>query len=306
MRVIKDQVTVRVPATSANLGPGFDSCGLALSLYDTVRVRATTGPTSVTISGYGIHTLPTDDSHLVVQTLRQALDYVGAPQVGIEMWCDNQIPQARGLGSSAGAIVAGMWIARCLIDEPEALDADKIFEMATKLEGHPDNVAPAVYGGYTISWIDQDAPRTLRLNTHPELVATAFVPRAELSTEVARKLLPERVDFSQAVFNSSRSALLTAALTQYPQALYPATADQLHQDNRRPAMPASVGLVDFLRSYELPAIISGAGPTVLCFGQIPAQILRRAKESGWKVLPLRVSHAGVEEVDDEANGGVKA
>lgn len=169
MRITQDFVAVRVPATSANLGPGFDSFGLALDLWDEVSVHATAGATHVTIEGEGAGVLDEGENHLVVRALRMGLDAAGVAQVGIQMRCMNRIPHSRGLGSSASAIVAGLGLARALIGDPEALTAEDILAIATEMEGHPDNVAPAISGGVTISWMDGELPGMLRLSGRRQL-----------------------------------------------------------------------------------------------------------------------------------------
>lgn len=292
MRVVKDQVAVKIPATSANLGPGFDSCGLALGLYNHVQVRAVTGQTRVTVRGSGAGEIPEDETNLVVRSLRMGLDYVGAPQVGVDMTCINNVPQARGLGSSAAAIVGGLWVAHSLIENPQALDEQTIFQLATQLEGHPDNVAPAVFGGYTVSWMEGEEAHHVRLDPHPDLEVTVFIPDLELSTKVARELLPDSVPYRDAVFNAGRSALLSAAITAFPNQLLAATDDRLHQPYRRDAMESSAALVGWLRGHGLPAAISGAGPTVIVLSKVPKEIILQARNNDWTVHCLEPSAKG--------------
>lgn len=294
MRIIHEEVGVKVPATSANLGPGFDACGLALGLYNHVHVRAVAGATKVTIRGEGAGEIATDHTNLVARTLLSALEYVGAPLVGLEMTCINNIPLSRGLGSSASALVAGLWAARGLIDNPEALDRQTIFQLATEIEGHPDNVAPAVFGGYTVSWMAGEAARHVRLDPHPNLKATVFIPDFELSTDLARELLPDSVPYRDAVFNAGRSALLTAAMTTNPECLFDATDDRLHQVYRRDAMEKSVMFVEWLRERGMAAAISGAGPTVIVFSEVPAKVMQQARDFGWQVHALEPAAEGVD------------
>lgn len=303
MRLRDDFVAVTVPATSANLGPGFDSMGLALDLHDEVSVHATTGPTSVVVEGEGAGEVPEDDTNLVVRALRIGLDRVGAPQVGVRMHCTNRIPHGRGLGSSASAIVAGISLARALVADPEVLTASEVLDIGTEMEGHPDNVAPAVLGGATVAWTQEGHSGALRLDPPPEVSPVAFIPDFELSTSTARALLPAQVSHADASFNSGRAALLAALLSGAQvqvlggargvhALLMEATRDRLHQEYRRASMEPSLALVDWLRSAGLAAVVSGAGPTVLSFETVPEAIVAQATAAGWKVLRLPVSTEG--------------
>ena len=180
MRVRDDFVAVTVPATSANLGPGFDCMGLALDLWDEVSVHATTGPTSVVVEGEGAGNVEQGEDNLVVRALRLALDRVGAPQVGVRMHCTNRIPHSRGLGSSASAIVAGVTLARALIGDADVLGRQEILEIGSHMEGHPDNVAPAVFGGATVSWMNEETSEvgSVRL-TPPEGIEFTIAPKSQ-------------------------------------------------------------------------------------------------------------------------------
>lgn len=272
VRVINDSVRVKVPATSANIGPGFDSFGIALQIYDDLTARAITGATSVEVRGEGADTVPTDDSHLVVRAIRMGLEYAGASQVGIELVCQNRIPHGRGLGSSAAAVVAGLLIARGFIDQPEILDDHAVLALATEFEGHPDNAAPAIHGGITISYTDDDGAQTVGLTAHPDLAPVVFMPQFQLATRTARSVLPASVPHADASFNVSRAALLVIALTKQPDLLWAATEDRLHQEYRSQVMVKSKQLMAQLRQAGVPAVISGAGPTVLAFGPIPEDL----------------------------------
>jgi len=271
MQLGADHVRVRVPATSANLGPGFDALGLALARYDVLEVRAlASDEVVVDVEGEGAGEVPGDASHLVVQALRTALEVAGAPQTGLRLSCVNRIPHGRGLGSSAAAVVAGIVAARALVADPSVLDDDVALGLATALEGHPDNAAPALLGGATVAWRDGSAgasaqrdARAVRLDVHPDLRATVLVPSARLATSRARGVLPERVPHADAAFNVGRAALLVEALTRRPDLLLAATEDRLHQAYRADVMPSSFELVRALRSEGLAATVSGAGPTVL-------------------------------------------
>ena len=305
MRITQDFVAVRVPATSANLGPGFDSFGLALDLWDQVSVHATAGPTHVAIEGEGAGVLDEGEDHLVVRSLRMGLEAAGVTQAGIQMHCTNRIPHSRGLGSSASAIVAGLGLARALIGDPEALTAEDILAIATEIEGHPDNVAPAISGGVTVSWMDDDgAPGMVHLSGESPIDPVAFIPDFELATSKARAVLPEQVPFNDAKFNLSRAGVLAAVLGGQTRVigaghdvhdlLMAATEDRLHQDYRRQSMHPSHALVTWLRGAGKAAVISGAGPTVLSLESIDPKVQADAQAAGWKVLPLKLAKSGVQ------------
>lgn len=297
-------VTVRVPATSANLGPGFDSLGLAVGLYDTVRVRTSGEPgTLVRITGEGAGTLPTDETHLVVRTIRLTVESAGYALQGLELDAENIIPHGRGLGSSASAIVSGVLAGNALLPAGHRLDAGALLDLCSRLEGHPDNVAPALAGGLAISWEEEGAFRSVTAPVHPDIIPVAAVPSNELSTESARGLLPDTVPHADAAANSGRSALLIHALAAQPAMLLPGTVDFLHQDYRAAAMEPSAALVRHLRENGVAAVISGAGPTVMALAAGEAQAREaQALISGhleaagttqsWRVLRLSVDRDG--------------
>lgn len=303
MQLRDDFVAVAVPATSANLGPGFDSMGLALDLWDEISVHATAGgPTSVVVEGEGAGGVGEGEDNLVVQALRLALDRVGAPQVGIRMHCRNRIPHSRGLGSSASAIVAGIALARALIGDPDVLAPQEFLELGTDMEGHPDNVAPAVLGGATVAWLEEGRPGALRLDPPNGISPVVFVPEYELSTSTARAALKDEVARADAIYNLSRAALLAALMTgvrtaadgvSFHELLMNATRDRLHQEQRRSAMEPSLALVDWLRAGGMAAVVSGAGPSVLSLEQVPASVRHDAQAAGWRVLTLPVATEGV-------------
>lgn len=217
MQLGADHVVVRVPATSANLGPGFDALGLALALYDELEVRlVASDDVVVDVFGEGAGQVPTDAEHLVVRALRHTLELAGAPLTGLRMTCSNAIPHGRGLGSSAAAVVAGVVAARALLAEPRALDSRAVLAIATEFEGHPDNAAPAITGGATVAWQDGDGPRAVGLEVDPSIVATVLVPDSRLATSRARAVLPATVPHADAAFNAGRSALLVEALARLP------------------------------------------------------------------------------------------
>lgn len=298
MNFVRDEVTVSVPASSANLGPGFDALGIALELRDEVRVRATTGATHVTVEGEGAGKVPEDDTNMVVQALRAGLESVGASQIGIEMHCVNRVPHGRGLGSSSAALVSGLAAAGALL-EPGALDTEAIFQLAVQMEGHPDNAAPAVYGGAVVGWMEPSAgqvtPRAYaqQFEVSPQVRLTVLIPEFELATSQARGLLPESVPHRDAAFNAGRAALLPLALAQHPELLFFATEDRLHQEYRREGMPQSLEMVDRLRAAGTPAAISGAGPTVIVFDHLDPATRKDLEHLGWKPRELPVAPQGI-------------
>jgi homoserine kinase len=261
-------VRVRVPATSANLGPGFDSFGLAVQLYDDVVVRVAESGLSVDVAGEGADDVRRDKRNLVVRAVTSTFDLLGGQPRGLEVVCANRIPHGRGLGSSAAAIVAGVLAARELVvGGLDKLPDDAVLRLASRIEGHPDNVAACLLGGFTLAWTDHEpdgiVSHAIGLEVHRDVVPVIFVPDTRSSTARARKLLPDQVPHRDAAANVGRAALLVEALSRRPDLLLVATADTLHQPYRAPAMPRSAALVSRLREAGIPAVISGAGPTVM-------------------------------------------
>lgn len=296
-------VAVRVPASSANLGPGFDSIGLALGVWD--RCRATVVDTEtleINVGGEGAGSVPTDATHLVHRSLVHAFEDLGeTPPRGLRLDCRNTVPHGRGLGSSATAIVTGVAVAhalRAVRDGREAADVDlgAVNDVAARLEGHPDNSSASVFGGVTLSWSDDPAAgtSTLRLAPHPDVVPVVFTPDAQLSTATARAVLPAQVRLADAASNSARAALLVHALTSAPEHLLAGTRDWLHQEPRRPSYPASMALVDSLRADGHAAVVSGAGPSVLVLATATTlDEVTPAGGDGWRVLTPGIPTRGV-------------
>ncbi|TDD66045.1 homoserine kinase [Jiangella aurantiaca] len=287
-------VRVRTPATSANLGPGFDALGLALSLHDEVEVTAEFGgpatPIEVTVDGEGAGSVPLDERHLVVRSLRAAFAELGEQPSALRLSCRNALPHGRGLGSSAAAIVAGVVAARALTGLTRHDDA---LALADRLEGHPDNVAACLLGGLTVAWRDDTGTaRATRVDVHPDVAPIVCVPSFEVSTEKARGLLPDAVPHADAAANAGRAALLVHALGRRPDLLLDATADRLHQHYREPAMPETFALVTLLRAEGLAAVVSGAGPTVLVLATGDEAGGVRALAEGWDVRALQVDTRG--------------
>ena len=286
-------VRVSVPATSANLGPGFDSLGLALSMRDELEAEVVGSGLEVEVTGAGAGEVPIDDRHLVVRSMHAAFDVLGGRPPGLRLSCRNVIPHARGLGSSSAAIVAGVVLARGLVAGGALLVDDlSLFRLAARIEGHPDNVAPAFHGGFVISGSDDDF-YAVSSAVDPRVEVVVFVPPTPVSTEVARGLLPATVPHADAAADAGRTALLVAALAGQPEQLLRGTRDYLHQDYRRAAMPESLALVDELRAGGVAATVSGSGPTVLAFTDAAgaAGLLSRCPV-GWTSHHLAVDRAG--------------
>ena len=292
-------VEVVVPATSANLGPGFDSLGLALSLHDHLVAMVTEDPgVSVIVEGEGAGALPGDERHLVARAMQAAWEEMGVSAPGVLLRCRNAIPQGRGLGSSAAAIVAGILLARGLVEEGAGLlPDDEVLGLATRMEGHPDNVAAALLGGFTTAWVDSvddSHASAVTRATHTSVVPVILIPQQSMPTAEARNLLGDTVARSDAVFNLGRTALLTHALVSDPALLFPATEDRLHQEARAHAYPQSHALVMSLREGGIPAVVSGAGPTVLAFTVDDREraAATAAVPEGWRLITVPVDANG--------------
>jgi homoserine kinase len=297
-------VTVRVPATSANLGPGFDALGLALSLHDVVHAEVTGSGLAIEVRGIGAAEVPRGEHHLVVRAMRRAFDVLGGQPPGLALCCENAIPHGFGLGSSAAAIVAGLLAARQLAARGPAgeggadrLPDEAVLGLAAELEGHADNVAACLHGGLTIAW--GSPARSARLEPMPGLTTVLCIPGEPLATEAARAVLPATVPHAEATRNAARSALLIAALTSDPSLLLDATEDFLHQPYRARSMPETAGLIAALRERGVPAVVSGAGPAVLALVAPgltagPDVITKVAGESGhvWDCRAVDVDRVG--------------
>ena len=298
--VRRDAVRVIVPATSANLGPAFDSAGLALAVYDELVAMVTDDDgILIEIVGEGEGSLPLDESHLVVRSMLAAFTQMDAAVPGFILRCTNAIPHGRGLGSSAAAIIGGIVLARALVtDGRERMTDSDVLQLALRQESHPDNLAAALHGGFTVAWLEDDGfADAVRMEPHPDVHPVVLIPPTELQTTTARALLPAEVPFVDASHNAARSALLVHAMTIDPRRLMAATSDRLHQQCRSSAYPDSVALVVRLRESGVPAVISGAGPSVLAFAEAPIlALVESAAEPGWRVLPVGTSATGAREV----------
>ncbi len=298
--LVDGPVGVRVPATSANLGPGFDVLGLALGLYDDVVVEvlsAEVGDPEITVEGEGAGQVPLDETHLVHRAMCAAFQAMGVVPPRLRLHCRNEVPHGRGLGSSSAAIVSGLWAARALVRGGADRWSDHaLFELAARIEGHPDNVAPAVFGGLTVAFEADAQYQVVRLEVRSDVVPVVLVPDHPMETEVARGLLPTSVSHADAIFNSARTALLVAALAgDLPlEVLVSASDDRLHQPYRTEAMPQTMAAVADLRAAGVPAMLSGAGPSVLAL--VAPDRLAAVDEhapGGWRVQRLSVDPVGV-------------
>lgn len=286
-----------VAASSANLGPGFDSLGLALSLYDEIDVETIESGLIVEVEGEGAGQVPLDSSHLVVRAIERGLQAGGVSVTGLKVRCRNDIPHSRGLGSSAAAVVGGLAAANGLVAQSDStpLTAVELIQLSSEFEGHPDNAAAAVLGGAVVSWTDTDgsAPRydAAPLRVHPDIRLFSIIPQVRSSTAETRVLLPENVSHADASFNVSRVALLVVALTERPDLLLEATADRLHQPARAAAMPPSAEYIAILRRYTIAAVLSGAGPAVIALStesELPSEALEYGAANGFTVTEMAV------------------
>lgn len=294
---VERPVRVSVPATAANLGPGFDSLGLALSLRDRLSARVRPDGLVVEVSGEGAAGVPRDESHLVVRAMRATFDRLGSQPPGLALTCDNVIPHARGLGSSSAAIVAGVGLARALVvDGAERLPDDEAFALAAEIEGHPDNVGPALYGGFVVTGREDGRFYAARAPLDERVSAVVLVPPVGVETSVARGLLPAVVAHADAAADAGRTALLVVALGGRLDLLLTATRDYLHQDFREPAMPATLALVRALRADGVPAVVSGAGPSVLALAGPDTDVagLVARCPQGWTARHLHAEPVGLQ------------
>lgn len=294
-------VTVEVPASSANLGPGFDSLGVALGLYDTITVSVVESGLELSVTGEGAGQVPDDASHLVAKAVEAGLRAGGMGAPGVCITCHNAIPHSRGLGSSASAAVGGLVAADALMGH--ILTADHLVQLASEFEGHPDNAAASVLGGVVVSWTERSETqvryRAVRMEVDPSIVTAVLVPAETSSTAQTRGLLPDMVPHEDAAFNASRAALMSVALASHPEYLSAATEDRLHQSYRAPALVVTTEWVGRLRDRGLAATVSGAGPTVLVLmtAPLPSDLRDLAEAQGCRVLDLQVAD-GARVVDE--------
>jgi homoserine kinase len=285
-----------VAASSANLGPGFDSIGLALSLYDEIIVETTDSGLVVEVDGEGAGELALGPGHLVVRAVERGLQAAGVSAPGLKVRCCNVIPHSRGLGSSAAAVVGGLAAVNGLVAQAGStpLTQTQLIQLSSEFEGHPDNAAASVLGGAVVSWTDRgcDPPgySAVSLRLHPDIRLFPAIPEQRSSTAEARVLLPAQVSHDDARFNLSRTALLVVALTERPDLLMAATEDVLHQPQRAPAMPASAEYLRLLRRCNVAAVLSGAGPAVIALStapELPAEAVEYATANGFTVSEMK-------------------
>ena len=293
------RLTARVPATVANLGPGFDVFGLALALHNEITVD-TGVEGSIAIDGEGSDELPADDSNLVVRAMNRFAEVAEAPLPSFGLHSVNRIPLERGLGSSAAAVVGGLCLASRLLER--TLETESIVRIAAELEGHADNVAAAVVGGLAIVYETDGGERVERLQPAGVLRPVILIPdRERISTRLAREVLARDVPREDATFNASRAALLTIALTSRPDLLEVALQDRLHQERRLELAPKARKLFAELVAAHVPVCVAGSGPTLLAF-----EIEERAVPdpgAGWRVLRIGIDIEGAKVLEQGPSGG---
>jgi homoserine kinase len=292
---------VQVPASSANLGPGFDAFGLALAMHDRYVAQVLDDSIlDIDVTGEGADEVPLTDKNLLVKAMYKGFDFLGGRPKGLAIRALNVNPHGRGLGSSASAIIGGLVLARALVLNGEDHMSDiQLLSLATDMEGHPDNVSASLFGGATISWFEVEKHKSsahcIHLNVDPRIQAMAYIPAKSLATSKARKMLPDSIPFADAVRNTTNAALMSHALTTRPDLLLTATEDFLHQSYRAEAMPDSFALVQKLRAAGIAAFISGAGPTVLALhtaDQREVEELKMAAGKGFVATPLEIASRG--------------
>jgi len=292
---------VQVPATSANLGPGFDALGLALTMHDRYIAQVLDEPgVDIDVAGEGADDVPRTDKNLVIKAMYKGFDFLGGKPRGIALRQLNVIPHGRGLGSSASAIVGGLSLARALVlGGNERMSDEEMLVIASEMEGHPDNVAAAIYGNANIAWQETQrghlVAQAVKIEVDARIGALAFIPSTSVATSKARKMLPESIPHADAVRNSTNAALLVHSLQHRPDLLHTATGDYLHQIYRQDAMPHSFALLTKLRDAGVAAFISGAGPTVLALhtgGPSEAEELRRAAGDKFITTELGIARTG--------------
>lgn len=292
---------VQVPASSANLGPGFDAFGLALGMHDRYVAQVLDDVMlDIDVTGEGADEVPRNDKNLLVKAMYKGFDFLGGRPKGLAIRALNVNPHGRGLGSSASAIIGGLVLARALVLNGEDHMSDiQLLSLATDMEGHPDNVSASLFGGATISWFEVEKHKSsahcIHLNVDPRIQALAFIPSKALATSKARKMLPDSIPFADAVRNTTNAAVMSHALTTRPDLLFVATEDFLHQSYRAEAMPESYALVQKLRGAGVAAFISGAGPTVLALHTLDQREVEELKLAGGKAFeatPLEIASRG--------------
>lgn len=300
---------VRVPATTANLGPGFDALGLALDLWnETDFTRRDDNHIVATISGEGADVLPTDAKNTLIAAALHLFELAGEQLPGLHIECRNKIPLSSGMGSSAAAVLTGVLGANALLNKP--LDQPALLKLAVKIEGHPDNVAPALLGGLVVSLVDGEKIFAHQLPPNPKRMPihlTLALPELDFPTRAARAALPAHVSHADAVFNISRALLVAQALSSGNISLLDrAMDDRLHQPYRLPLIPGAQAAIDAARAAgAAAAALSGAGPSLIAFSAdqntaIGSAMLHAFAEAG---LPARVFHLGISEIGAQVELG---
>lgn len=277
-------VKIRVPGTTANCGPGFDAMGIACTIYNELELTLSNeGGITLEVIGEGAGAIPADNSNIVVKAIKMVLAKTGHNYQGIKLKLTNNIPLARGLGSSAAAIVGGLIAANELTGN--TLTKENILDMATAIEGHPDNVAPAIFGGITISILASGNTQYLRFLPPNDFSMVVVIPSFNLSTRAARKVLPDSVPFSDAVFNVGRTALLVGALCCGElKLLSSALEDRLHQSYREKLIPGMAQVLSSARQAgALGAALSGAGPCLIAFTSSNSEEVGQAMVKAFRI-----------------------
>jgi homoserine kinase len=287
-------VRVRVPATIANLGPGFDALGIALRMHLEIHIEPRRDSIDIMVEGEGADLLPADETNLVIRSMNTFFDHVGRRPPGYALGVKNPIPVESGLGASAAAVVGGLLAARAITGR--TVPQGETVDMATALEGHPDNVIPALVGGLCVCYRSgtTEELRHLRLEPSDRLVPLVAVPGAGYPTKKARRALPEDVAFADAQFTASRAALLVAAMISGSgtEVLAEAMNDRLHEPHRLNLMPETMAVHTELRAAGLAVSLAGAGPSLLVVVPRPEVATRaeqvrrvcRARGAGWRVF----------------------
>ena len=308
------KVSVKVPATTANLGPGFDSLGLALPIYNTITVEETIMPgTGIEINiidetnEQDIISIPTDENNIVYKAIELLYNSIGQTPSELKITIKTQIPIARGLGSSAAVIVGGLLAANELLGKPA--DEAALLSIATEIENHPDNITPALVGGFVVSSLEDDGSVVYsKMNWPKDWNITVCIPDYELSTSIARSVLPAEVPMKDAIFNLKHTAMLVQAVNTHDEKLMKiALDDRLHQQYRERLIPGLKEIKDALKHEEnvMGVVISGAGPSVLVisYGNNLDKI-RNTVSHVWdelnvksKILTLKVEENGSQVID---------
>ncbi len=261
-------IRVRVPGTSANCGPGFDTLGIACTIYNELELTLRERPgLEFFVDGEGGDNIPLDDRNIVWRSVRYLLERAGMAEKfqGGVIRMKNDVPLSRGLGSSAAAIVAGLKAANVLVDN--VFNRRELLQFATKIEGHPDNVAPAIFGGFTVNIVSRGRAQCFSFLPKLRLNMVAAVPDFQLSTRMAREVLPEKVSRQDAIFNIGRASLLVAALCKGNEYfLRQSFEDALHQPYRAELVPGMMEVFSAARAAgALGAALSGAGPCLMAY-----------------------------------------